>query len=204
MVVRELDRFIEAVQEEKKRLQSLVNYQKRRKVPNRIALQYLSLRRGDIDSAISAITKLKEHEMSFFREILDQPSGEAPRPQVLPVGTYLCVVDGPYKTNIVGEDRTETVDFNLKIISVIEGEQSEMDAIDGGILGKTIFARFWMTEKALYRLDDFLEVIGIPKGTPYKQSLAEAPNRQVIVSLGQRPSPDGTRMFNEIKSYAKP
>lgn len=141
--------------------------------------------------------------MDAFADILNKPSGEAPRPQALPSGTYLTVVDGPYKANKIGQDQTDTVDFSLKVLQVMEANAEEVAAIPDGIPGKSIFARFFMTEKALYRLDEFLERLGIQKGLPYKQALAECPGKQIVVNLGQRPSPDGTRMFNEIKSYAK-
>jgi len=140
--------------------------------------------------------------MDAFADILNKPSGEAPKPQTLPSGTYLTEVDGPYKPNKVGQDQTDTVDFNLKVLTVMQANEDEVRAIDGGLPGKLIYARFFLTEKALYRLDEFLEKLGIPKGTPYKQALADCPGKQIVVNLGQRPSPDGTRMFNEIKSYA--
>jgi hypothetical protein len=142
----------------------------------------------------------------FFADILNKPSGEASRPTAVPPGTYLCVVDGPYRTARVGADQTETVDFTLKILSVIEGDAAEMASHKNGngVLGESLFGRFWMTEKALYRLDDFFNAIGLPKGTSYKQNLAEAPNHQVVVNVTQRPAPDGSRMFNEIRGYASP
>jgi len=142
--------------------------------------------------------------MDAFADILNKPSGEAPKPQALPSGTYLTVVDGPFKSNKVGKDQTDTVDFSLKVLQVMEANAEEAAAIPDGIPGKTIFARFFITDAALYRLDEFLEHLGIEKGLPYKQALAECPGKTVVVNLGQRPSSDGTRMFNEVKSYAKP
>jgi hypothetical protein len=141
--------------------------------------------------------------MDAFADILNKPSGEAPKPQALPSGTYLTVVDGPYRANKVGADQTDVVDFQLKILQVMEANQDEITAVPDGVPGKTIFARFFITEKALYRLDDFLERLGIEKGLPYKEALGQCPGKSVVVNLGQRPSPDSSRMFNEIKSYAK-
>lgn len=142
--------------------------------------------------------------MDAFADILNRPSGEAPKPQVLPSGTYLTVVDGPYKANKIGNDQTDVVDFTLKVLTVVQANPEEINAIEGGVPGKTIFARFFITEKALYRLDEFLELLGIQKGLPYKQSLAECPGKQIVVNLGQKPSQDGSKMYNEIKGYAKP
>lgn len=142
--------------------------------------------------------------MDAFADILNKPSGEAPKPQTLPSGTYLTVVDGPYKPGKRGQDQTDIVDFQLKILTVIQANPDEINAIEGGIPGKTIYATFWITEKALYRLDDFLEMLGIQKGLPYKQALAECPGKQIVVNLGQKPSPDGSKLYNEIKGYAKP
>lgn len=141
--------------------------------------------------------------MDSFAEILNKPSGEAPKPQVLPSGTYLTVVDGPYKPGKVGQDQTETVEFTLKILTVIQANDAEVMAIEGGLPGKTVYARFFITEKALYRLDEFLENLGIQKGLPYKQALSECSGKQIIVNLGQKPSQDGSKLYNEIKSYAK-
>jgi len=146
--------------------------------------------------------------MDVFSEILNKPSGEAPKPQALPIGTYLTVVDGPYKPTKVGQDQTDCVEFVLKILSVMEADPSEVSdyesAQGGSLLGKTINARFFLTDKALYRLDEFLEIVGIAKGLPYKQALAEVTGKQVVINVSQRPSPDGTRMFSDIKGYARP
>lgn len=138
-----------------------------------------------------------------FADILNRASGEAARPQTLPRGTYMTVVNGPFRSQKVGQDQTDTVNFNLKIVQVLQVDDAEAAAIEGGLPGKEIFARFFLTEKALYRLDEFLDLLGIPKGTPYKQALAEAPGKSIVVNLGIRPSDDGTKFYNEIKSYAR-
>lgn len=140
--------------------------------------------------------------MDAFADILNKPSGEAPKPQTLPSGTYLTVVDGPYKPNKVGQDQTDVVDFTLKVLTVMQADEAAAREIEGGIPGKTIFARFFITEKALYRLDEFFEKLGLSKGLSYKENLASCPGKQVVVNLSQRPSPDGTRMYNEVKGYA--
>jgi len=142
--------------------------------------------------------------MDAFADILNRPSGEAPKPVPLPAGTYVCLIDGPHKTSKVGQDQTDVAEFTLKVLQVVQANEEEIAAVEGGVLGKTISARFFITEKALYRLDEFLEKLGIAKGLPYKQALAECPGKTVIISVIQKPSPDGTRLFNEIRSYATP
>ena len=140
-----------------------------------------------------------------FADILNEYKvGEAPQPQALPIGSYLAMVDGPYKADKVGQNQTEVIDFQLKIMQPGQDVSAEdIAAHDGGVIGKSVRARFFKTKDALYRLSDFLEMLGTDKGTGFKEALANAPGKTVWINLTQAPSQDGTRMFSNIKSYAK-
>lgn len=139
-----------------------------------------------------------------FAEILNRKVEDAPRPKALPNGTYTTVVDGPYTTTKIGQDQKDVVDFKLKVIQVGDDvSPDEAAAFEGGLLGKNIRARFFVTNEALYRLSDFLEILGIDKGVDFKAALAQAPGKTVVVTLTQRPSPDGSTFYNDIKGYAR-
>lgn len=143
--------------------------------------------------------------MDSFADILNRSTEDVKRPKALPIGVYLTVVSGPFKPGKVGADQKEIVDFQLKILQAQQVNADDIAAFGGmdELLGKDIRARFFLTEDALYRLTDFFETLGIPKGISFKEALASCPGKQVIVDLTQQPSQDGTQMYNQIKSYAK-
>lgn len=142
--------------------------------------------------------------MASFQDILDQTVNEIERPKPYPIGTYLCLVDGPPEFKKIGQNQTDCIDFNLKIMQPGETvDPAEIEAA-GGVIGKIIRHRLFLTDDAKWRLDQFLfEHLDIPFGTSRKQAIAAAQGHQVYATIGHRPSQDGTQMFAEIKSTAK-
>src|SRR6266487_695378 len=124
-------------------------------------------------------------QTATFSSILDETSsGTVDRPKPLPVGTYTCIVVGQPRFDKSSKLGTPFVEFTLKPIQA--GEDVDEDALEeiGGIGNRTLRATFYLTEEAKYRLDKFLEDLGIlEEGKTRSQMISETPNSQVLVSV---------------------
>lgn len=144
-----------------------------------------------------------------FSSILDQPfDAETNRPVPIPVGTYTCIVDGiPKFDKTKSSDPTETVEFNLKPIQAgADVDQAALqEALKGGNLSDVkLRASFYLTEKAVYRLDEFLENLGLDKGTvSRKEGVAQAPGRQVLATVIHAASKDGKAIYANVNGTAR-
>lgn len=141
-----------------------------------------------------------------FQDILNKPIDQIEAPKALPVGTYLCLVDGQPEQTTIGKNNTPCYNFSLKPVQaqqdVDQGQLAEN--LNGASLqDKKIRHRLFITQDAAWRLKQFLvEHLGItPK--PIIQMIPEAMGKQVMVTLGHRPSEDGTQIFQEVKATAK-
>lgn len=143
--------------------------------------------------------------MPSFQEILDRPVTAVERPKALPAGTYLCLIEGQPVFAQIGKNKTDVVNFTLKVLQVVGDAPSPAEIEEfGGVAGRNINARFFGTEAAAWRLDKFLfEDLGIPLGISKKQAFMQTMGKQVIATVQHRPSEDGQQMYAEIKETAK-
>jgi hypothetical protein len=145
--------------------------------------------------------------MTDFQDILNKPLGDIDRPKPYPVGSYVALVEGLPKFEKVGENQTQCVDFTLRFLS----EREDVDKLAlmeaGGINGKTIRHRVFLTEDSVWRAKKFLvEDLGIDDEGGQKrlsQVINEAPGRQVIITIRHRPAKDGSVVYSEISQTAK-
>jgi hypothetical protein len=140
-----------------------------------------------------------------FSSILDKPfDSEANRPKPLPVGSYLCIVDGIPKFDKSTQQQTEYVEFTLKPVSA-QGDVDQQALTEaGGLSDKTLKTTFYLTEKAVFRLDDFLENLGLDKGTvSRKEGVSMAPGRQILAVVRHASSKDGKAIYANVDSTAR-
>jgi hypothetical protein len=143
-----------------------------------------------------------------FSSILDKPVTEVKRPKPIPVGTYLCIVDGiPKFDKTKNENATDTVEFNLKPVTPQpDVDQAALaEALDGKSLSEVnLRANFFLTEKAVYRLDEFLyENLGIEFGIARKEAISRAPGNQVLAYVVHANSKDGKATYANVGSTAR-
>lgn len=132
-----------------------------------------------------------------FASILDESPTEVSAPLPLPQGTYHCVVQGLPRYDKTSKKQTDFVEFTLKPIAAEEDvDPNELDEV-GGLDGKTIRAQFFITEDAVYRLDEFHEHCGVDlnDGQTRRQRSEAVVNAEVRVFMKHEPSQDGTRIF---------
>lgn len=136
-----------------------------------------------------------------FQSILDEAPSEVDRPKPLPAGTYLCTVAGQPVYDKSSKKGTPYVQFTLRPLSaesdVDEDELEEM----GGFDNKTLRVTFYLTEDAVFRLDEFHEHCGLDLSDEVsrRQRNDEVVNAQVRAVVSHRSSDDGAQIFAEVR-----
>ena len=142
-----------------------------------------------------------------FEEILTMQLEEIKPPQALPVGTYLCIVDGLPEITQLGANNTDCVVFNLKVVQA----QSDVDqrqlaeVTNGGALqDRKITHRMFVTDRSKHRIKKILaDDLGIDPTNSLRRSIEEAPGRQVYVKLTHQTAQDGETIYENVLSTAK-
>lgn len=145
--------------------------------------------------------------MPSFQDVLNKPAADVKAPSPLPVGTYLCLVDGPGEFGKIGQKQTDCINWKLKPMQA-QDDVNQADlatALNGAALqDKVIRHRSFITEESVWRLKQFLEHLGIEEGSKsLGEMIPEAQGKQVLATVGHRTSEDGTQVFQEVKATAK-
>lgn len=150
--------------------------------------------------------------MSNFASILDAAPTEIVRPKSLPVGSYLCVINGLPRYDQSSKKKTDFVEFQLKPLSA--GDDVDQDDLniwmqkeDGTtrtLADASIKATYYLTETAAYRLDEFHEHCGLEldPNVSRRQRNEMATGCQVMAFVKHRASDDGKNVFAELGSTA--
>ena len=135
-----------------------------------------------------------------FASILDEAPNEVVLPPAMPNGTYNFIVKS-WEDGRTSEKRNKSIDFNVIYQSAEDDVDEEDLAAVGGCLGKPAKLTFWITEDAVYRLDQFHEHCGLDLAEKRSRKMR---NDDVIGQsfrgfVKQKPSKDGTRMYSNIE-----
>lgn len=144
--------------------------------------------------------------MTSFQDILRKPASQIERPKPVPVGTYLCLVQGqPAIRENVGKNKNTVVEFTLQLLQPQQDVDQQALMESGGANGKSVRHSFWITEDAVYRLKEFLENdLGIDLGDrSISEALPEAAGQQVLASIRHRSSEDGQQIYSEVAKTAR-
>lgn len=132
-----------------------------------------------------------------FASLLDESPDAITAPLPLPQGVYLCTVVGTPNYGKSSQKQTDFVEFILRPIAAEEDiDPEELESV-GGLEGKTLRATFYLTEDAIYRLDEFHEHCGIDldDGQSRRHRNDAIVNAQVRAFIKHEFSKDGTRTF---------
>lgn len=140
-----------------------------------------------------------------FAEILNRPAKDIKAPPVLPQGAYMGVIQGPYKPIVSAEKKTPGVEFTIALQQPISDVDQNMLLEAGGLAGKTVQQRFYITDGSVYYVKQFLvDHLGIEEGDKsMAELLAEAPGKTLGVNVVNQPSKSGDRMVHFIGSTFK-
>jgi len=139
-----------------------------------------------------------------FTSILNKSVSDVEKPKPLPVGTYLCMVNGNAEFTKIGQKETPAAIFQLKPLQPQDDVDREALADVGEWSNRAIRHTMFLSEDALYRLKEFLGHLGFDTGghETLSQLLAQVPGKQCMVQVGHRPSPDGQQLYVEVKKTA--
>lgn len=139
-------------------------------------------------------------------DFLNMPSGKSVRPVALPIETYSGIITS-FERGESRQRKTPLVRFNVRLLdwpaSIPESARMQPDG-DGvlqpiDLSKKTFRSDFFITEDALFRLDDFLRSCGIePDGTPYGALCARTIGARVSVEMGQYISESTGEIGNQV------
>jgi hypothetical protein len=137
-----------------------------------------------------------------FKEILDMQLTEIKSSQALPVGTYLCTVEGQPDIGPVGKNQTDCVTFTLRVRQAQPDvdETQLADVINGGALSdRTITHRMFVTGKSKHRIKKFLvDDLGLDPTQSLRQAIMEAMGKDVLVQLTHQIGQDKQTVFENV------
>lgn len=133
-----------------------------------------------------------------FADILDEAPETIDRPKPLPPGPYHCIVIGQPRQDVSKKQRTPFVEFTLRPIEALKGVDEDALEEMGGLEKRTLRNTFYLTPDAIYRLDIFLDHLGLPPDgkTTRAAKLAESVNRECIAYVSHSMSDDGISYAN--------
>lgn len=146
-----------------------------------------------------------------FSSILDTPSSEVERPRPMPVGEYVCVVQGQPRFDKSAKKQTEFVEFTLKFIEAQDTVDSDAlgewltkkDGSKDRLADRTTKTTYYLTENSLWRLNDFLDHCEAgDEDMSLRQRIAETPGKQIIVTVKHEASQDGSAVFARVGATA--
>lgn len=146
----------------------------------------------------------KSATKTSFSSVLDMPADSVERPKPLPVGSYVCIVQGQPRIDKSAKKGTEFSEFTLKLLEPLDDVDEDALKEYGGIKDKTTKVTFYHTENSIYRLKEFIEHCGveIEEGVSLRQLIGEVTGQQVVAHVAHEASDDGQMIFARVKSTA--
>lgn len=146
--------------------------------------------------------------MANFANILQNATlGEIEKPKPLPVGSYVALIKQVEYGETTGEKKTPFARVNMEIVSPLS-DVNEADLEEfGSVTGKKFKTDFYLTEDALFRLQDFvLEHVGLDmRGMNLDQALPQIVNNQVGIKIKHEVSKrDNTTIFAVVDATFNP
>lgn len=135
-----------------------------------------------------------------FQSLLSTAGSEIERPVPMPVGSYVCVVQGLPRFDKSSQKQTDFVEFTLAFQEARDDvDEDELQKV-GGLANKTIKATYYITETALWRLKDFLTACGLEADgdKTLEELIEETPNATVGIFIRHEPGNDGQSMFARV------
>lgn len=151
--------------------------------------------------------------MVNFNDIADKKVADVERPPLLPIGTYIVVVEKHPETDNVGNGRFDTVDFVLKVVNATDDVDEESLQEYGDITQARVRNRFMFdtedetkAKRSLYNLrrfmEDHLQIDGV-EGMTIKEALSQAVGHQCLAEIKWRMDRDNPEIqYAEIKRTA--
>lgn len=121
-----------------------------------------------------------------FSSILSNAKlGEIEKPKPVPVGSYLAMVKNVEFKEGTGEKKTPFARVNLELVSAMEDVDQDALASAGGLQNKRTKVDFYLTDQAMFRLQDFIlkDCALELNGMSLDQAIPQLTNQQVGVKI---------------------
>lgn len=137
-----------------------------------------------------------------FQTLLDESPEEVVRPEPLPTGSYTAIVKMP-RYDKSTKKQTPFVEFPLQVAAAGADVDDEAlaDALgDAKLSDKEQRVTFYLTDDAIYRLDEFHEHCGLDlsDGQTRKARNEACVNQEVGIVVKHTTSDDGQRIFANV------
>jgi hypothetical protein len=135
--------------------------------------------------------------MVDFSKHLGKPIESAVKPKTFPAGTYHGTI-AKYELKESKEKKTPYVRFLVDVTSA--GEDVDPSLLDGCKMPRQMRRDYFFTEDAMYRFRELLESIfgEETKGRTFNELLPSMNGQAVVIAITQRPSDDGSELYNDI------
>lgn len=162
--------------------------------------------------AKAATAEAPRTSASSFSDILKTKRGDAERPSPMPVGDYVCVIAGQPRQDKSKQKQTPFVEFTYKILEALDSVDA--DQLDEWLTNKkgekkklsevTIKDTYYLTEGALWRLEEMLKAAGLEEDDDmsFTQAIEEAPGHQLVVTMRHESNQDGSAVFARVAGVA--
>lgn len=121
-----------------------------------------------------------------FADILKNATvGEIEKPKPMPEGSYQALIKSIETGQTTGEKQTPYLQVNMEIVGALDDvDQAALQAF-GPVNGKKVKTEFYLTDDALFRLQDFiLDHVGLDlKGQTLDQAVGQLVNNTVGVHM---------------------
>lgn len=132
--------------------------------------------------------------MVDFSSLLKAPAGEAKKPPVLPAGDYPGQIKS-YEMGDNNKNKTPYCRFNLGFMGFAP-DLDESDTKDIDIAKRSTRNDFYLTEDAMWRLDEFIRTLGIEAaGRSYEEVLRETVGQEVTITMKQGMNQQTNEMY---------
>ena len=135
-----------------------------------------------------------------FASLLDVDMDDVKPPATFPKGTWHWIVQGQPRNDKSTKKGTEYYEYTLKPIAPRDDVEEEDLKEFGDYSDKTMKATFYVTEKSLFMLKDFLAACGLQG--KMSEAIFEATNCEVLGYIRHEASEDGKRIFAKFGGFA--
>lgn len=132
--------------------------------------------------------------------ILDKPATDIKRPPAMPTGHYVFTTIGLPKNDKSTKKHTEYYEFLCRYTQAYDDVDEDALKEIGGIEGKETNLTFYITDKSVYRLVEFMrdDLQIEAEGKSVRQMLEETPNCQFVGLIKHTPADDGKGVYANI------
>jgi hypothetical protein len=149
-------------------------------------------------------------KMPDFSQLLKKPAGEAKKPPPLPAFDYMGLIKS-YEVGDQNRNRTPYVRLQVALqgwpdnmpdewtVSDSEGQVHTVSKGDVDLSKRQMRKDFYLTDDALWRLDEFIRSCGIdPRGRDYDEIIPELVGQPITVEVQQYLNQQTNEIGNQI------